>query len=132
MFRKVLKSGCRAEVSKLRTVQRPANLMAVFCILNWHVLWLTLLARAKPDASPSIALSDNEIGLLDRLVGRPRQPTAKSGALSLYVIKFARLGGYLARAGDPSPGAIVIWRGLARLTDIVLGAELGAVGFVGN
>jgi hypothetical protein len=38
----------------------------------------------------------------------------------------------LARAGDPPPGNVVIWRGLARLTDIELGAEIGAAGFVGN
>jgi hypothetical protein len=42
------------------------------------------------------------------------------------------LGGYLARADAPSPGIIVIWRGLSRLTDIELGAEIGATGFVGN
>lgn len=132
MFHKVLKSGCRAEVSKLRTAQRLANLMAVFCILSWRVLWLTLLARAKPDASPSIAFTDNEIRLLDRLVGGLGNRQAKPGTLSFYVIKLARLGGYLARACDPSPGSTMIWRGLARLTDIELGAELGAIGFVGN
>jgi hypothetical protein len=32
MFHKVLKSGCQAEASKLRTAERLANLMAVFCI----------------------------------------------------------------------------------------------------
>jgi hypothetical protein len=34
------------------------------------------------------------------------------------------LGGYLARAKDPLPGNLVVWRGLARLTDILLGFEL--------
>ena len=41
--------------------------------------------------------------------------------------KFARLGGYLARANDPPPGNIVRGRGLARLTDIQLGLLLGAL-----
>jgi hypothetical protein len=40
------------------------------------------------------------------------------------LIKIARLGGYLARASDPPPGNIVIWRGLTRLADIKLGATL--------
>jgi len=40
--------------------------------------------------------------------------------------KLARLGGYLARASDPPPGNIVMWRGLARLTDIQIGVEIGA------
>ncbi len=45
--------------------------------------------------------------------------------------KIARLGGWLARAGDPPPGDVVLWRGMARLTDIVLGATL-ALDDVGN
>ncbi len=48
-----------------------------------------------------------------------------------YVIKLARLGGYLARAHDGPPGNIVIWRGLSRLTDIELGIMIG-VQLVGN
>jgi hypothetical protein len=28
--------------------------------------------------------------------------------------KLARLGGYLARRGDPPPGNVFIWRGLSR------------------
>jgi hypothetical protein len=34
----------------------------------------------------------------------------------------ARLGGYLARANDPPPGNMVIWRGLSRLANIEFGA----------
>ncbi|SFK27482.1 hypothetical protein SAMN05216525_17511 [Bradyrhizobium sp. Gha] len=42
--------------------------MAVFCILSWRVLWLTMLNRIAPDASPKLALTDTEIALLDRLI----------------------------------------------------------------
>ena len=112
MFHKVLKSGCQAEASKLRTAERLANLMAVFCILSWRVLWLTMLARAEPDASPSLAFTENEIGLLDRLVSDAGNRRAKHGTLSFYLIKLARLGRYRARAGDLPPNSIVIWRGL--------------------
>ena len=31
---------------------------------------------------------------------------------------------YLARANDPPPGNLVIWRGLSRLNDIQLGVSL--------
>jgi hypothetical protein len=132
MFHKILKSGCRAEESKLRTAERLANLMAVFCILSWRVLWLTMLARTAPEASPSIAFTDNEIVLLDQLVGDVGNRQVKPGTLVLYITKLARLGGYLARARDQPPGAIVVWRGLSRLTDIEIGAELGATALVGN
>jgi hypothetical protein len=132
MFHKILKSGCKAEESKLRTAERLANLMALFCILSWRVLWLTMLARATPEASPSVALTDSEIVLLDRLVSDAGNRRCKPSTLSFYLTKLARLGGYLARAGDPPPGSIVVWRGLSRLTDIEIGAEFGAMALVGN
>ncbi|MFY9839524.1 MAG: IS4 family transposase [Xanthobacteraceae bacterium] len=124
VFHKILKSGCKAEESKLRTAQRLTNLIAIFCILSWRVFWMTMLNRSAPDALPTLALTETEIAVLDRLV--TDTPQARRNLLSTYLTKIARLGGYLARANDPPPGNTVMWRGLSRLTDIVLGAMLGA------
>jgi hypothetical protein len=44
--------------------------------------------------------------------------------LRWYLTKIARLGGYLDRANDPPPGIIVMWRGLARLTDLATGYSI--------
>lgn len=41
VFHKILKSGCKAEESKLRTAQRLTNLISLFCILSWRVFWMT-------------------------------------------------------------------------------------------
>jgi hypothetical protein len=131
-FHKILKSGCKAEESKLRTAERLANLMAIFCILSWRILWLTMLNRIVPDASPRVALTDTEITLLDELVSDTGNRRRRPGTLSFYLTTLARLGGYLARSSDPPPGNRVIWRGLSRLTDIELGHEIGAMRYVGN
>jgi hypothetical protein len=125
VFHKILKSGCKAEESKLRTAQRLANLISVFCILSWRVFWMTMLNRSAPDASPNLALTDIEIGLLDHLVKDKGQSSLRRKPLSHYLTKIARLGGYLARTNDPPPGNTVMWRGLSRLTDIGLGAIAG-------
>lgn len=103
MFHKILKSGCRAEDSKLRTAERLANLMAVFCILSWRVLWLTMLNRTAPDASPKMALTDTEIALLDELISNVGNRRRRPGTLAFYLTKLARLGGYLARAAIRHP-----------------------------
>jgi hypothetical protein len=124
VFHKILKSGCKAEESKLRTAQRLTNLIAVFCILSWRVFWMTMLNRSVPDALPTLALTKTETALLDRLVND--KPQARRKTLSHYLAKIVRLGGYLARANDPPPGNTVMWRGLSRLTDIALGATVGA------
>jgi hypothetical protein len=132
VFHKILKSGCKAEDSKLRTADRLANLMAVYCILSWRVFWLTMLNRAAPDAAPATALTASEISLLDQLVVDAGSRRCRPGTLSYYLTKLSRLGGYLARSNDPPPGNTVIWRGLSRLTDIEIGTEIGAAGNVGN
>jgi hypothetical protein len=41
----------------------------------------------------------------------------------------AHASGCFARAKDPPPGNTVIWRGLARLTDILLGFDLKNRGY---
>jgi len=131
VFHKILKSGCKAEESKLRTAQRLTNLISVYCILSWRVFWMTMLNRSAADASPALALTDIEIGLLDHLVKDKNQKQPRPRTLSHYLTKVARLGGYLARASDPPPGNTVMWRGMSRLTDIALGAAIGAE-IVGN
>jgi hypothetical protein len=129
VFHKILKSGCKAEESKLRTAQRLTNLISLFCILSWRVFWMTMLNRSAPDAQPTLALTATEISVLDRLLNN--KPKARQKTLSYYLVKIARLGGYLARANDSPPGNTVMWRGLSRLTDITLGAMVGAE-IVGN
>ena len=131
VFHKILKSGCRAEQARLRTAERLVRLIALFCILSWRVFWLTMLNRTEPNLEPALVLSELETGILDRLVPDPVHDPPAARTLSLYLTKIARLGGYLARAKDPPPGNIVMWRGLSRLNDITLGATLQA-DIVGN
>jgi hypothetical protein len=95
MFHKILKSGCRAEESKLRTAQRLTNLLSVFCILSWRVFWMTMLNRSASDAPSDLALSEVEIALLDHLAKDRDQKPLQRKTLSHYLIKLARLGGYL-------------------------------------
>ena len=123
-FHKILKSGCKAEASKLRTADRLVNLIAVFCILSWRIFWMTMLNRSTSNAPASIALTNTECALLDRLVSDKKDRRHATKSLSSYITKVARLGGYLARANDSPPGNTVMWRGLARLTDIEIGFDL--------
>ncbi|RWN55186.1 hypothetical protein [Mesorhizobium sp.] len=50
--------------------------------------------------------------LLDHLLPDKDPTTFHAGTVSSYLVKIARLGGYLARASDPPPGNTVMWRGL--------------------
>lgn len=130
-FHKILKSGCKAEESKLRTAQRLVNLIATFCIIGWRIFWMTMINRSVAPSAPRLALTPLEIKLLDHLVKDKKQPKSPPKNLSRYITKIAQLGGYLARANDPPPGNMVMWRGLSRLIDIELGVITGAE-LVGN
>ena len=123
-FHKIMKSGCKTEESKLRTAERLVNLIATFCIMSWRIFWMTMINRSAPDVAPGVALTGLEVKLLYKLV-KDKDPR-KGGRKTLtdYLTKIALLGGYLARKKDPPPGNMVMWRGLARLTDIELGFTL--------
>jgi len=125
-YHKILKSGCRAEQSKLRTAERIVNLLAMFCILGWRIFWITMLNRCTRHLRPTLAFTPLEVELLNQLVPNVREAKSHGSSLNGSLTKLACLGGYLNRAGDSPPGNTVIWRGLSRLTDIEIGYLLGA------
>jgi len=129
-FHKILKSGCKAEDSKLRTAERLLRLLAVFCVLSWRIFWMTMINRSASSAPAPAVFTTLERRLLDRLVPDRENDRARKKSLPSYLTKLARLGGYLARATDPPPGNIVMWRGLSRFTDIELGFSIAQL--VGN
>lgn len=126
-FHKILKSGCRAESLKLRTAERLSNIIAIFCIVSWRIFWMTMIGRLSPDINPEVALTKEEIQLIDALNDKKKDKTTgniKTKTLSYYLTKIAILGGYMNRTSDPTPGNIIMWRGLSRLTDIRLGFSI--------
>ena len=82
-----------------------------------------LVARAAFEAPAEVALTPAEVDALDHAV--PGEPGMLPGrTLANCLDEVARLGGYLPRTRDPPPGNTVMWRGWARLADIMLGMEL--------
>ena len=72
-----------------------------------------------------------KLNIVHKLVKPKRHETNQLSGLSKEIIKIAKLGGCLARASDPPPVNLVIWRGFSRLNNIHLGMLL-AKGNVGN
>ena len=83
-----------------------------------------MLNRTEPDLEPAFVLTEIEIKVLDRLIPDPEAGSSTPKNPVQLPDQDARLGGDLARAKDPPPGNIVMWRGLSRLNDIALGATL--------
>ncbi|MFL9999187.1 hypothetical protein PQR34_48235 [Paraburkholderia sediminicola] len=72
-FHKILKSGCKAEESRLRTADRLTNLIAVLCVLSWHIFWLTMIGRSASQVAAEFASTRTEIELLENVVREPHR-----------------------------------------------------------
>jgi hypothetical protein len=91
---------------------------------------MTMINRSASSAPAAAVFTPIERRLLDHLVPDREKDRAIRKSLPSYLTKVARLDGYLARATDPPPGNIVMWRGLSRFTDIELGFSVAQL--VGN
>jgi hypothetical protein len=120
----VLKSGCGIEKLQLETAHRIEMALATYSIVAWRLLWLTYLARCQPDTSCEQVLEPREWQVLYTTTHHQLYPHQAPPTLAEVVNWIARLGGFLGRKHDGSPGVKVLWRGLTRLHDLVEGWQL--------
>ena len=125
VFHKVMKSGCRAEEARLETAERLAKFLALVAMVSWRIFFITMSARANPEAKPEEVLTSGEIATLDAIDAARTKPRILRRTLATYLLQIAMLGGHLARNHDPPPGNMVVWRGLTRLNDIAFGISVG-------
>lgn len=119
----VLKSGCHIEDSQLRSFEAIERLLALFSAVAMRLLWLTYSARKRPDAPCTVVFSDIEWKVLYRY-HHEKAPPDEPPRLKDVVLWLAQMGGFLGRKGDGEPGVKVLWRGLTRLQDVVIGVLL--------
>lgn len=118
LFHKVLKSGCRVEACRLRTVDRLQKFITLKSVIAWRIHWLTYLNRTDPDAACTVVLTDTEWQALYTHVHRTASLPDAPPTVHQAVRWIAQLGGFLGRRGDGEPGLTVIWRGWQRLQDM--------------
>jgi Transposase Tn5 dimerisation domain len=114
-----LKSGCQIEKLELETVERLQNALAVYLMVAWRLLWLVYQSRLDGQQSCEIVLETHEWQALFAVMHEGEAMPNQAPTLQQAILWIARLGGFLARKRDGSPGVKVLWRGWSRLTDIV-------------
>jgi hypothetical protein len=110
-FHYVLKSGCVIENLQLGTSESLKNIIAIYSVLAWKLIWITYLSRETPDAPCTLVLDENEWKVLYCLVNKKSSLPKQPPTLKEAVVLIARLGGFLARKNDGNPGVKVLWRG---------------------
>lgn len=120
-YHKALKSGTHIEDSQLTTAEEVKALLGVLALVAVRLLNMKLLAANRPDEAPvPESLPPEGWAILEIKYGKP----ADGWTHHTLLVAIARLGGFLARRSDGTPGWITIWRGWQRLSLMAQGAAL--------
>jgi hypothetical protein len=119
IFFRVLKTGCQIERLQLANAERLRPAFALYMIVTWRILYLTMLGRSDPDLPCDIVLDESEwksVWVVTQKKALPKKPPG----LQLLVRLIATLGGFKGRKSDGEPGPKVMWEGLGRVHDLSL------------
>ncbi len=116
---KVLKSGCEVEELQLEHIDRLEPAIAMYLIIAWRVLLLTMTGRRCPDLPCDVILETEEWHAI-YMVSERAQPPDEPPPLDTIVRMLAGFGGFLNRKHDGHPGNKTVWIGLQRTRDFVL------------
>jgi hypothetical protein len=78
-----------------------------------------MVGRQTPDIPCTALFADSEWQALYGFVHKTKELPQAVPTLGQAILWIAKLGGYTDRRRDAHPGTTVIWRGIARLYDIV-------------
>lgn len=120
IYFRVLKQGCRIEELQLETADRFLPCLALYLIVAWRVLIVTMLGRECPELACDAVFSEEEWKAVYAVTWSEAPPETPP-SLGSMVEWVARLGGYLGRRSDGPPGAQTVWIGLQRLRDLAIG-----------
>ena len=119
---KVLKSGCKIEELQLEHIDRLQPAIALYLIIAWRVMLLTMTARRCPDMPCDVILETEEWQAI-YIVSQRQKPPEEPPPLDTMVRMLAGFGGFLNRKHDGHPGNKSVWIGLQRVRDFVLAID---------
>ncbi len=120
-YHQVLKSGCQAERYRL-AAGGMKTLLGFLTVIAVDLLRLTYLHRTQPDLPADQVLSEAQLAVLIAKAGKcPAMLTVEWAVAAI-----ARLGGYLEHRRNTPIGIQVLWRGWAKLHDLVEGWQLAS------
>lgn len=122
LFFKVLKSGCKIEQRELKTADRLKNMMAIFFILAWRLMYITNIGRNYSDIPCTAIFEDAEWKSVYKITQKTAIPSTPP-PLEEIILMIARLGGYISGKNRPPPGLKVMWKGMRRMSDFALAWE---------
>lgn len=123
LFFKILKNGCKIEERQLQTTDRMKNLISIFMILSWRILFTMMLGRVCSTMSAGEVFEKAEWKSVYKIVNNKKALPRKPPALGEFIIMVATLGGYVNKKGGKPPGVKTMWKGMARMVDFAIAWE---------
>ena len=120
-YHKALKSGTGVERFQLGSADALESVIAIVAVLAARLLGLQLLAAKAPQTPlPSHSADPQVLAILEARFGLPKN----GWTVAEYLRAIARLGGFLGRKCDGSPGWMTLWRGARELSTILIALDL--------
>lgn len=123
IFFKILKSGCAIEKLQLSNKERFDPCLAMYLIVAWRILFMTMIGRASPSLS-SESLFETLEWQTAYIMIYEKPPPQEPPTLKDMLRMIARLGGFLGRKHDGDPGPVVMWKGLRNLYQYMKAREI--------
>lgn len=115
-YHKVLKSGTQVERYRLAS-EGMKTLLGFLCVTAVELLRVTYLERTQPQLPAQDVLTPLQIKVL--IAKTPKVPKTLTVAWAVQAV--ARLGGYLEHRRNTPIGIQVLWKGWAKLNDLIEG-----------
>lgn len=123
-FHKSWKTGCRIEQRRFQSLDNLERFLAVTAPIAVRILQLRTLAQLSPDHPCSIVLNRTQWQCLAAKTN-PKKPVPKRPpTLHWAMLAIARLGGWRDTKQTGRIGWQTLWRGWAKLEDLVEGWNL--------
>ncbi len=119
VYFRVFKMGCKVEEIQLEKADRLRPCLALYQIVAWRVLYVTMLGREAPDL-PCNALFTDEEWKSAWMICTDKPPPKRPPRLKVFLPLIAELGGYNGREHDGPPGPKALWIAIRRMTDFAL------------
>jgi hypothetical protein len=119
IFFRVLKSGCQVEKLQLEKPERLEPCLAIYMIIAWRVLFITMFGRSYPELDCELIFDSKEWQAVHLVLNQTPLPLIPP-SIGEIIPMIGRLGGHLGRKHDGPPGPKSIWIGLQRMRDFVL------------
>jgi IS4 transposase len=123
IFFKILKSGCKIEKLQLNNKQRFDPCLALYLIITWRILFLTMLGRASPNLNSECVFDPIEWQTVYIMLHK-KKPPIRPPNLNAMLKMIAQLGGFLGRKSDGDPGPGVMWKGLTNMYEHIKARQI--------